>query len=200
MNAQTFIFIGKSGCGKGTQAALLKEYLEKIDNRKIFNIETGAEFRKFINEPSYSAKMAKEIMAAGERQPDFLAVNIWGQILIHNLEDNEHVMGDGFPRSKLEAMVLETAFKFYKREKPFIIYLDVTHDSVVDRLLKRGRADDKQDAIANRLKFFEDDVLPAVEYYENNPAYNFLHVNGEPSVEEIHKDIIKKLEDKWQQR
>jgi adenylate kinase len=197
MNAQTFIFIGKSGSGKGTQASLLADYLKTKSSNKIFNIETGAEFRKFINGTTYSAKMAKEIQVAGDRQPDFLAINMWGQIFINTLEEGEHIIADGCPRSKLEAMVLETAFRFYKRERPFIIFLNVTHDSVVDRLLKRGRSDDHDEAIKKRLKFFEDDVQPAVDFYAENFGYNFLKIDGEPSIEEIHTDIVKKLEEAW---
>lgn len=196
-NPQTFIFIGKSGSGKGTQAALLADYLNTKSSNKIFNIETGAEFRKFINGNSFSAKMAKEIQVAGARQPDFLAINMWGQLLINTLEEGEHIIADGCPRSKLEAMVLETAFRFYKRDKPFIVYLDVSHDSVTDRLIKRGRADDQHEVIKKRLQFFEDDVRPAVEFYAENFGYNFLHIDGEPSVEEIHNDLIKKLESAW---
>lgn len=195
---QTFIFIGKSGSGKGTQAALLKEYLLKVDKRKIFNIETGAEFRKFINQDNFSARMAKEIMAAGERLPDFLAINMWSKLFIEVLGEEEHIIADGCPRSKLEAMILETAFRFYKRERPFVIFLDVTHESVKDRLIKRGRADDHDEAIKKRLKFYEDDVKPAVDFYAENFGYNFLHIDGEPSIEDIHKDIIKKLEGIWQ--
>ena len=197
-NAQTFIFIGKSGCGKGTQAALLAEYLKTKDTRKIFNIETGAEFRKFINGSTYSAKMAKDIQVAGERQPDFLAINMWGKLFIDTLEENEHIIADGCPRSKLEAMILETAFRFYKRDNPFIIYLDVSGDSVTDRLIKRGRSDDQSEVIKKRLKFFEDDVKPAVDFYAEKFGYNFLHIDGEPSIDEIHKDIIKRLEHTWQ--
>ena len=198
MNAQTFIFIGKSGSGKGTQASLLMDYLRKVDQRTIFNIETGKEFRSFINGDTYSAKMAKEILAQGLRQPDFLAINIWGQLLINNLKENEHVIGDGFPRSKNEAMILDTAFKFYKRGQPIIVYMNVNNDSATDRLVKRGRADDQKEAIINRLKFYEDDVKPAVEYYRENKDYIFLDVNGEPTIEEIHADLIKKLEEIWQ--
>ena len=197
MNAQTFIFIGKSGSGKGTQASLLMDYLKRVDNRAIFNIETGKEFRGFINGETYSARMAKEILSKGLRQPDFLAINIWGQILIKNLEENEHIIGDGFPRSKTEAMVLDTAFKFYKRDKPIIIYMNVHNDSATDRLVKRGRADDQKEAIINRLKFYADDVLPAIEYYRENKEYIFLDINGEPSIEEIHADLIGKLEAIW---
>ena len=45
---QSFIFMGRSGCGKGTQAKLLMEYLKKIDPaRDIFYLETGAGVREF---------------------------------------------------------------------------------------------------------------------------------------------------------
>ncbi|MBI3632599.1 MAG: nucleoside monophosphate kinase, partial [Candidatus Vogelbacteria bacterium] len=187
----------KSGSGKGTQAALLMDYLKQNDSRQIFNIETGKEFRNFINQTTYTARSAKDILDVGGRQPDFLAINIWGKILMDNLEDNEHIIGDGFPRSRLEAEVLDTAFKFYKRAKPIIIYMNVENESVIDRLVKRGRADDKEDAIKNRLKFYADDVLPAIEYYRNNPGYTFLDINGEPAIKMIHKDLISKLESEW---
>lgn len=195
MNAQTFIFIGKSGSGKGTQVALLMEYLKQIDTRKIYNIETGKEFRNFINQPTFTAKIAKEILAQGLRQPDFLAINLWGKILMDNLEEDEHVIGDGFPRSRLEAMVLDTAFKFYKRTKPIIVYMNVENESVITRMVKRGRADDKEELIKNRLKFYTDDVLPAIEYYRNNPDYIFWDVDGEPTIPEIFEDIKKRLAD-----
>ena len=198
MKAQTFIFIGKSGCGKGTQVALLTEYLKKIDSRQVFHVETGAEFRKFIQGDTYSARIAKEITETGRRQPDFLAINLWGQLFINTLEDDEYIICDGCPRSRLEAEILNTAFKFYKRGKPIVIYLNVTHESVKDRLLLRGRSDDHEDAIKNRLKFYEDDVLPAVEYFRNSPDFTFLDIDGEPSIEVIHKDILSKLEVIWQ--
>ena len=51
MNPQTFVFIGRSGCGKGTQAKLLQDVLkEKNPDQEIFYIETGANFRKFLGE------------------------------------------------------------------------------------------------------------------------------------------------------
>lgn len=57
MTPQTFIFFGPSGSGKGTQARLLIEYLEKKDpERKTVYIETGRRFRDFITEASYTAK------------------------------------------------------------------------------------------------------------------------------------------------
>ena len=55
MKLQTFIFIGRSGCGKGTQVALLQKYIKTQDyKRPILYIETGERFRQFIKEPSLS--------------------------------------------------------------------------------------------------------------------------------------------------
>ena len=54
MELQTFIFIGRSGCGKGTQVTLLQEHIKKQDHKRhiLFYIETGERFRQFIKEHS----------------------------------------------------------------------------------------------------------------------------------------------------
>ena len=82
MELQTFIFIGRSGCGKGTQVGLLQEYIKKQDhNRQILYIETGERFRQFIKEHSLSSRLAAEIYKTGNRQPDFIAVWMWSPFL-----------------------------------------------------------------------------------------------------------------------
>ena len=54
MELQTFIFIGRSGCGKGTQVTLLQEHFKKQDHKRhIFYIETGERFRQFIRSIVY---------------------------------------------------------------------------------------------------------------------------------------------------
>ena len=63
MKPQTFIFFGRSGCGKGTQATLLKEYMEKIDPKnKVLYVETGAKFREFMAKNNYSNGLAKAVI------------------------------------------------------------------------------------------------------------------------------------------
>ena len=63
MKFQTFIFIGRSGCGKGTQVALLQEYIKTRDHKRpILYIETGERLRQFIKEPSLSSRLAAEII------------------------------------------------------------------------------------------------------------------------------------------
>ena len=214
MKNKTFIFIGRSGSGKGTQAVLLRQYLERIEfesngdgqglleprgMKNVFHVTTGDLFRSFVKEETYTSKLVKEALEKGLLMPDFLAVLMWGTFFSKNLTGNEHIIGDGMPRKLKEAEMLLGGMKFYKREKPIILFLDVSRDSVVERLIKRGRSDDKKiEAINERMAYYEKDVIPVIDYFKTSPDCDFIHIDGEPSIPEIYKDILKKLEEKWQ--
>lgn len=190
----SFIFIGRSGCGKGTQAELIKATLkEKYPNQEIFHLETGAEFREFIKGPSHTQKLSNEIYQAGGLQPEFLAVYIWANVLVREIKDGEHLIIDGTPRKLHEAGVLNSIFDFYKRPKPYVIHVKVGEKWATDRLLGRKRLDDNEEDIKKRLEWFNTDVAPTIEYYRNNPAYNFIEVDGERTIQEIHDDLVKRI-------
>jgi adenylate kinase family enzyme len=193
----TVIFIGRSGCGKGTQADLLKDRINKHDSelRPILYVETGEHFRRFIRNENYSSKLSKRVYEMDDRQPDFLACLMWGNLLLEELNDNMHLIFDGVARSELEAEVLTTALSFYKREKPTVIYLDVSRRWSEERLLSRGRQDDVNiGKIDKRLNWFDRDVVPAVEYFKNNPVYRFIEIDGEQSIQKVHSDIVAAYE------
>ena len=189
----TVIFIGRSGCGKGTQADLLKNRIVRLDPDKnqILYVETGEHFRSFIRSKGYSSELSKEIYDKDERQPDFLACWMWSKMLVEELGPDMHLVFDGAPRSHSEAILLSTALKFYQRTSPTVIYIDVGRKWAEERLLSRGRQDDKTLAkITKRLDWFEADTWPAVEYFKTNSLYRFLEINGEQSIEKVHSDII----------
>ncbi len=191
---KTFIFIGRSGCGKGTQVKLLVDYLKEKESGKIFTLQTGQHFRDFVAKDGFANDLAKKIMKEANRQPDFLAVWIWSNAFLENIKNEEHLIIDGTPRSLNEARTLDTAIKFFKREKPFVVYIDVAREWSEDRLLARGRADDLEiEDIRKRLDWFEDDVIPAVSFYRNNPDYNFININGEQTIEEVNKEMVEKI-------
>lgn len=190
----TIIFVGPSGSGKGTQADLFKNWINRRDmeKRQILYVETGERFRKFIRSEGYSSEISKEIYDLDERQPDFLACWMWGNVLIEELHADTHLVFDGAARSLPEAEILTTALKFYKRERITVIYINVSRKWSEKHLLSRGRFDDVNiDKIDKRLDWFEKDTKPAVEYFKNNPYYNFIEVNGEQTIEKVHKDILE---------
>jgi adenylate kinase len=113
--------------------------------------------------------------------------------MIDEMKGDEHIVLDGLSRREDEAPVLDSAMQFYKREKPFVILLDVSNEEVKRRLLIRGRHDDKDEKITERLRWFESDVMKAVKYFEEHSYYNFVHINGEQSIEKVHEDILRAI-------
>ena len=193
----TVIFIGRSGSGKGTQARLLCERISKFDEdrRQILYVETGEKFRQFIRGENFSRDMAREVNDSGGLQPSFLACWMWSHMLIEELQPDMHLVFDGTPRSLEEAQVLSTAISFYERETPTVVYINVSNKWSEERLLSRGRRDDKSLAKINkRLGWFDDKVLPAIEYYKKNPMYKLIEVDGEQSIEKVASDILAQYE------
>lgn len=195
MSPKTFVFVGRSGCGKGTQVELLKKYIQDKDpEREIFYLETGEHFREFVTGERYSNQLANKIYKNGDRQPDFLAIWMWSHIFLDKLKGDEHMLLDGITRSLPEATTFTTAMEFYGREVT-IVFVNVSREWSEKRLTERGRADDKSiDEIRKRLDWFDKDSYPAIEYFKSHPRYTVLDINGEQTIEQVHGEILSKIE------
>ncbi len=199
MKPQSFIFIGRYGSGKGTQAKLLIEALkEKDPSNDVLYVETGARFRKFFTEETnYTAGLTKKLIEAGGLMPEFMPIYIWSKSLVDDYTGTNHLVFDGTPRKLLEAKILEGIFPFYGLKKPWVVYLDVKHEESIGRLSLRSknsnRLDDSEQALLERKSEYEKNVVPVVEWYKTNPNVNFLDIDGERSIEAIHADIVKRI-------
>ncbi len=194
MKPQTFLFIGRSGCGKGTQAALLIEKLKKqAPARPVFYLEMGQKFREFIKKEGYTNTLSHAIYEKGGLQPSFLTIYTWSDIFINGFEREHHLVVDGTPRRLDEARVLDGALAFYKREKPVLVHLKVSRAWSKEKLLARKRFDDTDADIEERIAWFDTDVAPAIEFYRGNPDYRFVEVSGEQPIEKVHADIISQI-------
>lgn len=193
MTPQTFIFIGRSGCGKGTQAELLMQKLkEKDSENEIFYLETGQKFRDFTSGTGYTSELSRNIQSKGGLQPSFLAVWIWSSIFVEKINKNQHLFIDGTPRKFNEALILVEALKFYSR-KPYVVYIDVSRKWAEERLSSRHREDDLELMVKSRLNWFDTDVVPVIEYFKSNTDVVFLNINGEQTIEGVHSELVSKL-------
>ncbi len=191
---QTFIFFGRSGSGKGTQAEMLRKYMQEKKGVEPIYIETGQKFRNFIDQSNYSAELTKEVMSAGGLLPDFLPIWIWTTDLVNKFDGKRDLILDGLCRRPDEAPVLDSAVKFYKLGKPIVLYVKTSDEWSFARMKERGRKDDSDEYIKSRLKWFDWNVVPAMAYFYDNKDYNFFEINGEQSIEDVHKEIIAKVE------
>lgn len=191
----TFIFFGIVGSGKGTQIELLQKYLkEKDPSVKITYAYPGKEFRKITESGSYTGMLVKSTMDHGWLQPNFLTISLFTNTLISSVEEDSCVIVDGFPRTIVQSEVLEASMDFYKRDDIKVIYISVGKEEAVKRMKLRARADDTDEGIAKRFDEYINNVIPAMDYFKDKSGYTIYTVNGEQSIEDVHKELIKTLD------
>ena len=194
MKQKTFLFFGSSGSGKGTQARLLQEYLNKNFKREVLYIETGAELRKLAKENTKSGHLTKNILENGKLMPSFVPIWVWSKFLLKNFSGEEYIITDGLSRRLVEAQILDSALDFYNLKNTYIVFLNVTRDRAIEMMKKRGRADDTEEYMNNRLDWFEENAMPAIMYFRNSTKRKFLDIDGNQSIEKVQQDILEGAE------
>lgn len=194
MEKHAYIFIGQSGAGKGTQAALFEARLRtQHPEARVLHLETGTMFRSFITSDSYTATHTKALIEDGKLPPSFIGVHVWSHELIASYDGQEFVILDGTPRVIDEVPVLLSAARFYGW-KLHVVSLEVSDMWADQRLIGRGRADDTEaHDRAGRIAWFHANVMPAIELLKAAPDVNVVAMNGERTIEDIHEDIWKTL-------
>ena len=96
MNRKVIMFQGISGCGKGTQVAKVKDFLDSNTNTSTYIMEAGNGFRSFLQDESYLADCAAKITKAGGFQPTFLSVWNWTNTIIKGMKKGENIICSPF--------------------------------------------------------------------------------------------------------
>lgn len=195
MDPKTIIFIGPQGSGKGTQINMLDQVLRAEDpTRRVVDIQTGRRFRAMAAKgEGYTEKHIEETLNTGILQPLFLSTVLWGDAMRTHVDNECHLLIDGFPRVIDEAKVLESAFKFYNRATLDVINLDTPEAVVRERMVSRARPDDTMSSIEERLRWYREQTLPVVEYYRGRPDTVVHDIDGTASIDEVHRAILGSL-------
>ena len=189
-NMLNLILFGKPGSGKGTQASLIK------NKYSLVHISTGDVFRKNMSNKTDLGMLAKGYMEKGELVPDEVTVNM----LKEELEDHlpcEGFIFDGFPRTSYQAEKLDALLTKYSLNIHLTIALDVDNETLIKRLLNRGkssgRADDQsEDKINKRLQEYDKKTKPLIEFYTKQNKYK--SINGIGEMDDITARIVNLLD------
>lgn len=187
------ILLSRSGGGKGTQAQFLREHYK---GKNVLYITTGDGFRELAKRADLLAGryIKEKILDAGEKAPDFSTIWIWANRMIYEFApDTDVVIFDGTPRTRLEAQALDEMLVFFEIMNVKPLLLEVEREEVIQRMLKRGRADDTRERIERRLAYYERTVKPAIEYYQTESAHKLITIDGMPTPESVFEQIKKIL-------
>lgn len=183
------ILLSRSGGGKGTQAKFLREY---FGEEKTLYITTGDGFRELAKRADLLAGkyIQEKVLDVGEKAPDFSTIWIWANRMIYEFTPETNVViFDGTPRTRLEAQALDEMLVFFEITNVKPLLLEVGREEVIQRLLKRGRADDTRERIEHRLAYYERTVKPAIEYYKTESAHKLIAIDGMPAPENVFEQI-----------
>ena len=152
------VLLGPPGAGKGTQAGRLAEKLG------IPQISTGELFRRNIEDGTKLGLEAKRYLDAGDLVPSDLT----NQLVDDRLNGTDAANGfilDGYPRSLEQAKALHDMLERRGTDIDAVLEFRVSQEELFQRLKGRGRADDTDDVILNRMKIYRDETAPLLEYY-----------------------------------
>ncbi|OBH07438.1 MULTISPECIES: adenylate kinase [unclassified Mycobacterium] len=176
------VLLGPPGAGKGTQAQKLAEKLG------IPQISTGELFRDNIENGTKLGLEAKRYLDAGDLVPSDLT----NQLVDDRLDDPDTANGfilDGYPRSLEQAKALHEMLDRRGTDIDAVVEFRVSQDELLQRLKGRGRADDTDDVILNRMKVYRDETAPLLEYYSGE----LKTVDAVGTVDEVFARALRAL-------
>lgn len=187
-NALFIIILGRPGSGKGTQADLLEKKFG------FAHMSTGDLLRKRTKKKDFVGKKLLKIMEEGGLVPTPLVFQLWMPFLeaFQKKNTKRGILFDGSPRKLYEARMLDEVLDFYEwKGRVKVLNVEISAKEAMIRLLKRGRHDDNRKNIEVRLRWYRDEVVPALKYFKQEGLR--IDINGEQSIEDVHKEILKKL-------
>jgi len=183
------VLVGPPGAGKGTQAELLKTKLG------VPHISTGDLFRAHISQQTDLGKEVQEYLDSGELVPD----EVTNEMVRDRLSQPDAANGfllDGFPRNVAQAAVLAEILAADDAALDAVVEFRVPEDVVVERLLARGRADDKEEVIRHRQQVYRSETAPLLDHYSGI----VVSIDAVGDVEEISERALRALRSQRDER
>lgn len=180
---QSIVLMGKTGCGKGTQAALLSEAL----GYRVFS--TGEEVRRIGREDTPFGRRISAIQVTGW-VPEWLASYLMTKAMIESVD--EGLVFESVARKPAEAKKLHEIHTMLERNY-LVVQLEVSDKVAIERMMKRGRGDyDQADNMKSRLAAYEAETLESLNFFEGEGKLR--KVNADQTPEQVFKDIINLLQ------
>ena len=185
------ILLGPPGCGKGTQAARLKEKYGVIP------LSTGDMLRAAVAAGTDVGKKAKAIMEAGQLVPDDVVVGVIAERIGQpDVQKNGFVL-DGFPRTVAQAKSLDDMMEKRGWKLDHIVELKVDEKALFNRIDKRAketvaaggavRADDNAETLKKRILVYREQTQPILPYYAK--ASRLKSVDGMAPIDDVTRQL-----------
>lgn len=195
LQAQTVVFFGISGAGKGTQADLLVRHLALLDpGCRVLRADQGALLRARAGQDDELARRTRAIMTAGKLVPNFVATSVLAEYVSGQFSRQAHFVFDGVARYDLQARMFDELMVFFDRPDYTIIVLELSLEAAKKRLARRARSDEATaEQTRNRFRWWAEKTIPAIAMLEKM-GRKVHRLDGSLPVEQVHKTIAQRLD------
>ena len=130
-------------------------------------------------------------MDAGELVTDELIIGMIKNKIVSNSNPELGFLLDGFPRTISQAKALDEMLTSNQLKVDKVVSLEVNDSVLIERLLSRGRSDDNEKTIKNRLDVYKNQTLPIKDYYDSSNL--LVSIKGDDAIEVVSNNIFKAL-------
>lgn len=176
------VFLGPPNSGKGTQAARLAARLG------VPSISTGDMLRAAVAAGSELGRRVEGVLAAGKLVGDDLMADLVRERLGREDARRGFIL-DGYPRTAGQATTLRELLS--GEEPDAVLFVDADEDVLVHRGLGRGRVDDDEAVLRERLRVYRRETAGLVEHYGKIGVLR--SIDGQQSVDAVARDIESAL-------
>jgi len=182
--APDVVLLGPPNSGKGTQAKVLGELLG------VPAISTGEMLRAAVDEGNELGGRVGGIMKAGELVDDATMAEVVRERLAKPDARAGFIL-DGYPRTLPQAETLAGILAESGREVAAAVLVQVPEETLVRRALGRGRADDREEVLRERLRVYREKTAPLIGYYRRLGLLR--EVEGDLPIGEVTSRIVAAL-------
>jgi len=180
------VFIGPPGAGKGTQSLRVAESLG------LTHLSTGDVLRESRDAGHAIGLEAAKYFETGRLAPDDLVI----QLVDDRLDEDDCQRGylfDGFPRTLGQAEALDRLLA--KRGAPLdaVIEFVIPEPELFKRLSERGREDDSEETVRERLRLYAESTEPLINYYRERGVLREVDAMGTP--DEVFDRVVANLDE-----
>jgi adenylate kinase len=175
------VLLGPPGAGKGTQAELLAGQLG------VPAISTGDMLRQAVASGTELGRKVQGIMASGALVDDATMADVVKDRLAQ-ADARQGFLLDGYPRTLPQAHTLEGILSAGGRELDAVVLVEVPEEELVRRAVLRGRGDDREDVVRERLRVYREKTEPLIGYYRERGL--LYPIDGNLPVEKVTSQML----------
>ena len=162
--------------------------MKLAEKLQVPHLSTGDLFRENIGNGTPLGLEAKRYLDAGDLVPSELTNELVDDRL-NNPDTADGFILDGYPRSVPQAKALHDMLERRGTQLDAVLEFRVAEDELFNRLKARGRADDTDEVIHNRMNVYRDETAPLIEYY----AGDLKTVDAVGTVDEVFARAVQAL-------